>query len=473
VLSLLPWSFSLAQSEPKQEASPSRWTLDTLAEGLRARLLDDRKETLQRQRLALESDILEASDDTKFTLRNQAGLRVQPSEKGPELEDSSRVVLLPREAELFQSHTITAARELHDFGRKSAVRSEIEARAKLLPFDRRIAQERVRWRAAALLLDARVAATEAQAVVALSENASARLATFEREYRRGLRSEADKTRAEADQLRAVALLERAREALRTRMVRLAAEIGAEPPLDAAQAVSLIGGPLPTRSVEAWKVLFASVRATSDAVRKAAQDAAPNAGPSASGAPTLGGDATALALERLALEKAVIDQRAAALDGRTAPRLTGEIGAQLPGELLPLRSNVFAQVTFLWEIPWNGLNALEREGLARERSLLDLEADEIRRDAATRVRATAPVTDAHLRRLEVLERQRSTLDRLRELVRRRYASGRATALELSSVEDDLLSNASDVASLQGDIHAALLTDAEARGDFALARLLLAD
>jgi outer membrane protein TolC len=428
-----------------QSVSPAPLDLDAVVDALRKRTFGTRRETLATETLDVERALLDVENDATFSLRSGLGARLVPKETGPAAKDDSKVVLVPREPEVYQSHAFTASKPLHDFGRTEAKKRILDARQKLAPFNRLLEEEALKWKAASLLLDVRTAALEVEALEAQAQNAEQKKGTLDAEYRKGLRSEADRTRAEADALRVALPLERARQSLRRATISLLAEMG----LPVSGQASSFVGPAPLRRDTAgWRALLTK--------------AAPSQLP----------PATTLELQRLEAERGVVQQQLAAVESESKPRLSAELGAQLPGELFPLRSSVFGQVTFAWDIPWNTVSDLEREKLARQAQALDLEGEESRQTALTRAARAEPATNALLANLELLERQRATLDKLRGLTRQRYAAGRATSVELSSLEDELLSNATETQRLQATLASTVLTLAQARGDFSLVQALLA-
>lgn len=427
-------------------------SLAGFTQALIARSLEREEERLARETLETERDLLEIESNAKLSLRGQFGARLVPSEKGRALEDASRVVLLPRDFTPTQQHAVTVSKILHDFGRLDAQRRTLEAREKLIPFDRMRAEEQALWDAADLLLGVRAAGAIVASLEPQLANAGRKRDALEQEYRKGLRSQADRTRGDADVLRVELQLERSRRTLRERAIAAAARTGLDADRIETAASSRTAAPLQVRSAEEWRTLLT-----------------PPPPPSQAKAPLPGMAATEI--ERIEAQRGVLRTRLDATRTLDRPTLNGEIGTQWPGEFLPLRGTLFATVTFAWDVPWNGRGALERDRLLVESRALDLADARVRRDAAIALAAARPAREALLRQLSLLDSQRAILESLQALTVKRFGAGRATSLELSTVEDDLLANAAETVRLQGDLASAALAEARARGDRARARSLV--
>ena len=146
-----------------------------------------------------------------------------------------------------------------------------------------------------------------------------------------------------------------------------------------------------------------------------------------------------------------------------PTLTGSISAQ---HLMPwngaARNVYLGQMQLSWDIPWNGMARDERHRISlRRRDLALLTESEMndRKDQDARARLTLENAAVEWQSSKT---QASLAERQRELVQRRYDSGKASALELTSAEAELLTQRLELVRLQNTMTLALIDLAEARG-----------
>jgi outer membrane protein TolC len=146
-----------------------------------------------------------------------------------------------------------------------------------------------------------------------------------------------------------------------------------------------------------------------------------------------------------------------------PTLTGSISAQ---HLMPwngaARNVYLGQMQLSWDIPWNGMARDERHRISLRRRDLALLTESERNDRKDQdARARLTLENAAVE-WQSSKNQASLAERQRELVQRRYDSGKASALELTSAEAELLTQRLELVRLQNTMTLALIDLAEARG-----------
>jgi outer membrane protein TolC len=453
IVTTLVFLFSIANVQ----AQPKTLSLESVLKSMQLQQKYSMKQMeLESNQNTLEQQIADKEDDLKLSFRNQLGLRIKPLEQGPAAQEQEKIILLPRQDELYQTHSIVVSKPLHDFGRKEARLRILEVEEKLTPLENAKLAESLQWKGAQLFLAFQDAAGVVKALEAQRINALKKRETQQSEYRKGLRSEADKVRSEADVLRVQMLLERANETLRQKAIQLSAEMNSESEVVMAQKQRVS---LPARTAIDWKNLYAhalQVKKDAGSLNTSGTNLAP---------------LTLVELRKLEVEREILKAGLTVVEKSQTPLLLGEVGTQWPGELLPMRGSFFAQITFSWDLPWNGKDVLQKEEILTRIRISESKSEQRIADSQKELRASLPALQELIFQLEISENQRLTLERLKELTRKRYASGRATALELSTIEDELLSNATETVRLQGRIAAALLAYAQTRGDFSFAKKLL--
>jgi outer membrane protein TolC len=355
--------------------------------------------------------------------------------------------LRPRNTNLLMNNVGNAARTgsavslqltgvIYDFGRHAARMAQAERQKEMQALTREDVTLSLRFRVAR----AYAAWVEAERMLLISEEqikiSESRVSQQEVNYRKGLRPEHEVVAAQLDLGRAKLVRERSlTEVLRARQ-RLADLINNKNATGSTGSLRLPKHLLKPQSPHAWDGL---VKISSGDLGLTPSD-----------------NRRAKEVEALSHEEELIRRN-------RRPTLSGSIQAQ---HIIPWegkgRDLVSGQIQLSWDIPWNGMDRDEIRRVSLRRQDLNLATEEeaqSRRERELQALLTWQMARAQW---QGIQRQVELTKKQRDLIQRRYASGKASALELSSAEADDVSQQLELIRLQSTLAMAFIDIAEARG-----------
>lgn len=414
-------AFSFAAFATK--ATAQKLTFTQALQASQSQSIEFQRAQLLKELAEADNKILDYENDFKLSLGGGV------SDYRPKTADSpSNSVSKDRVASL------TLSKTLYDFGRHSAKMSQADLQTAIKNLSAEEVKESLTYRLGRIY-GAVVAAQRAASITANQVRVSeSRLAEQEKNYRAGLRSESDFIAAQVDLGKARLNQKRAEDDLQLARQNLAALMSGTTTPQA--AVGEVDFPLD----------LANYAAATEKTVSTWNDFRPTA------------QQTRHERER---ESLAIDQDLVSLTKR--PTIAGSLVAQKSGPWGTEMKDLYtAQLTFNWDIPWNGQGREELNRVAIRSK--DLELQEKQEDKARRDRALigAQSFSSALRQLQSIIEQQQLTEKLLNLVKQRYRTGKATSLEVSAVESDNLTNQLDQSKILSSLISAVLDIAEARG-----------
>lgn len=333
-----------------------------------------------------------------------------------------------------QLHSLSVGMTVWDFGRQSA--QELKTAAQLMNAHSQWneAEESLRFKLARFY----IAACSAQAILAdiqeQQRNAESKLKTVRAGYLRGERPQTDVVRLTAEVGKATLVLKKAQDEfdwLREQLLLLMSPTG--------QVLSLqrkvVLKPLKLRERGWW--MDSMLRASAARVESST-------------------------LERIRAGKALLEAELQSLDAESYPVISASAGVQALGSLTPVKPDAQAQLNFQYNLPFSSIREQRRQSV-----LARLRENELARDDELRVRGEKLIQsriklEGLLGQMDLQKAQIDILLEYQKLVRTRYFSGRASLLELTSTEDELLSNRLELTRMQSNLYLAAIDAAEALG-----------
>lgn len=322
-----------------------------------------------------------------------------------------------------QSYGLSIGVPLFDFGRQAAREETADGAAKVAAIDADGAEADLRFAVGRAYLDLWSAARTMAVAQQQTQVAQRKLATQTRNYKQGLRPESDVVTAEVDLGRAEIARLNSGEALAAAKARLAELTGSQGDVLATAKPASALAPI----VAAW----ADGGQTPDERRQAA-------------------------------EAEVLSAELAALRARRRPVLDAVLSAEESGTLSPLRTTTSGQLRLTWDVPWSGMGRAEEAGLAKRRETLALQVDATQRARRLTAQLGRDALAASIRLAEALDGQQKLAERQLQLVAKRYEAGQASALEVSTAENTLLTLRLDQIRAGDAAVRAALNVAEAQG-----------
>lgn len=355
--------------------------------------------------------------------------------------------LRPRNTNLLMNNVGNAARTgsaislqltgvIYDFGRHASRMAQAERQKEMQALTREDVTLSLRFRVAR----AYAAWVEAERMLLISEEqikiSESRVSQQESNYRRGLRPEHEVVAAQLDLGRAKLARERSlTEVLRVRQ-RLADLINNKNDTGLSGSLRLPKHLLKPQSPYAWeglvKISNGDLGLTPSDKRRAKE------------------------VEALSHEEELIRRN-------RRPTLSGSIQAQ---HIIPWegkgRDLVSGQIQLSWDIPWNGMDRDEMRRVSLRRQDLNLATEEEAESRRQREMQALLTWQMARAQWQEVERQVELTKKQRALIQRRYDSGKASALELSSAEADDVAQQLELIRLQSTLTMAFIDIAEARG-----------
>lgn len=340
-----------------------------------------------------------------------------------------------------QQHALSVSTTLWDFGRQKA--AELRAGAQLLLADAQMSEseEALKIRTARFY----VAVCSAEEILEVAReqvrNAEQKLNTVMVGYKRGERPQSDVVRLKVELGKAQLFLKRSQDEVMWLKSQLLSTLS-DNLQQLADPGTLRLKPLPSQQPNHWRNFISETGAS---VPETAS------------------------LLRLRANKIVLESELDALRAEDSPLITGSAGIQGNGTLFPLKPDLSAQVGLQYFLPLGQVREQKKIFLlARVReNLLSLE-DEIKSRSDKRLQSRLRIEGI----LGQIEQQKSQIDLLLEfqkLVRARYFAGRASLLELSNTEDELLANRLELTRLQSNLFSSAIDTAEALGGKSLEKI----
>jgi len=352
----------------------------------------------------------------------------------PALQLSNGLAYQQSVGKLRQQHALALSATLWDFGRQQAQELRAQAQVELSEAQLSEQDEVLRAKTARYY----VALHAAERILALAEeqlrNAQSKLQTVNAAYRRGERPQTDVVKLKVEEGRAQLFLSRSQDEHAALSAQLLLSTLADSTSFNAQP-RLRFKPLPERAVAQWSELFVGW-----------EKHVPE---------------SASFLKIVANEKAV-QAELHSIDAERFPTIGSTAALQANGSLLPIKPDFLAQLNLQYSIPLTSQRNMRRSALlarVKEIQLNRTEENKNRRDKVVQSRIRA---QGVLRTLDLQRAQIETLLEYQKLIRNRYFAGRATLLELTTTEDDLLAQRLELARLQSNLYLIALDAADALG-----------
>ena len=331
-----------------------------------------------------------------------------------------------------QTHSLSLNQTLYDFGRLSAQRKRSDLQRKVVELRVSEVDDALRYRVARAYLKILTSQQIQRTIELQVRNAQKKLTEIERSYRRGEKSEVDFVKSQADAGRAQLAVKRSQDEVRVALDQLTvffADVGN------ANAAGFVFPNLMLKSAQEWSKLVGTwgVQPFKNAIGV-----------------------------RRDAEREALDAQLPIIETSKKPVVSSQISAQLGGNLFPVRPSALAQLQFSYNIPWNGMENDEKEKVLLQKQDLLLQDDidtKLRLDKLSLARSQI---DVSLSQISEIQNQVKILERYQELVRKRYNAGKASALELSTTEDEVINSYLDLSRVQVTVSSAALDIAEAVG-----------
>lgn len=381
--------------------------------------LDAQRAVLNLEIARADRDILTYENDPRGNLSASIG-GSRPKRTGPQAQSG------PRD----QVYNATISMPIYDFGRHSArfeaANFTVEAKA----LAKEEVEEALKFSVARAYATVLAVERLKKVIKEQVEVSRSRLDIVGTNYRKGLRPESDVLAAEVDLGKANLALQRAKDDVRSARATLA--------LLAGLSTDMVEAPLPEKRAldgnsERWADLFSHLPA-----------------------------GKSVAERRLEKEREALQADQSLIDASQRPTLAGSLSAQRSGAWGQETQELYTgQMQLSWDVPWNGMHRDELRRLGLRRQDNELQVNFIRKVKSDKEAMAKVAFKAAEEQYVASKQQESLLAKQRELVRRRYETGKATALEVSSSEADLLSARLDLVRLLNAMTIAALDTAEAR------------
>ncbi|MEN9528870.1 MAG: hypothetical protein RI932_743 [Pseudomonadota bacterium] len=352
----------------------------------------------------------------------------------PTLQLSNGLVFQQSVRNFRQQHALTLSATLWDFGRQHA--QELRAQAQVAVSEAQLVEyeENLRGKTARYY----VSLQAAEKVLALAEeqlrNAQSKLQTVTSAYRRGERPQTDVVKLKVEEGRAQLFLSRAQDehaALSTQL--MLSTLDDNTSYSATQRVRLKA--LPERGTAQWLGLFAEWE------RRIPESAT---------------------LNKLTASEKVLQAELSSLNADAFPSIGSSAAVQAGGSLLPIKPDILAQLNLQYSIPLTAQRDFRRSALLARVREVQLNRSEEKKNRSDKLIQSRVRAQGVLRTLELQRSQIETLLEYQKLVRARYFAGRASLLELTTTEDDLLAQRLELARLQSNLYLIALDAADALG-----------
>lgn len=333
-----------------------------------------------------------------------------------------------------QQHMLSVGTTLWDFGRQAA--QELKAASQRLAAEAQSveAEEALRVRTARLY--ASVCASDAVLSIAQEQlrNSENKLKTVTTAYQRGERPQSDVVKLKIELGKAQLFVRKSLDESSLLKNQLLLSSALQPvPVESIASISL--RQLPKRSVTQWRSLLDEL---SSDLKGAAVFA------------------------RLDAANISLEAELSALSGDSYPLVNASAGVQAGGQLFPLKPDLTAQLNLQYSFPLNSLRDHRKAvvlGKVRENLLNREEELKVRSE---KLQQSKHRLDGLLQQRELNKSQIELLLEYQKLVRTRYFAGRASLLELTGTEDELLASRLELTRLELALFVAAIDASEAGG-----------
>lgn len=413
LLALLPQTLTFAQPHTQ---SPSRLEFSDVLAKVRAA-----SHSLKRARM-----LVDAAELSKGAVEQQSSPNMQLSNSLSWQESSTG---------MRQQHALTMSATLWDFGRQRAQELKSIAQVEVSQAQAKESDEVLTGKTARFFVSLAAAEVVLRLAQEQSKNAESKLQTITMSYKRGERPQTDVVKLKIEAGRAKLFATRAQDeysALSTQfqLITQAESARVDP------ALEVLLKPMRERTENDWLAFLAQLE------KKTIES------------PTL---------EKLQANEKVLQAEFESSTSDNYPQLGASASAQASGMLMPLKPDVLAQVNIQYSLPIGDARELKRSALRariNEIKIAQAEEKKTRRDKfiQSKIRLQGYTRTVQLQRIQI-----ESLLEYQKLVRARYFGGRASLLELTTTEDDLLANRLEMARLQASIYLGAIDAAEALGE----------
>lgn len=375
--------------------------------------------TLQRSKILEES-----ASSNESAVKSQAGANIQ-------LGQSLSASFVSR---FKQQHTLSVSTTLWDFGRQAA--QELKAGAQRLAAEAQSAEAEEALRVRTARLYAAVCAADAVLAIAQEQlrNAESKLKTVTAAYLRGERPQSDVIKLKIETGKAQLFVKKSQDESAILKTQLLLPVTVQPePAESLASKRL--RPLPQRSAAQWKTLLSELSSNLK-------------------------DAGVFA--RLAAGKVSLEAELDALQGDSYPLVNASAGVQAGGQLFPLKPDFTMQLNLQYIIPLSAVRDQRRSALLSKVRENLLNRDDELKSRSEKIQQSSLRVDGVLQQKDLQKSQIELLLEFQKLVRARYFAGRASLLELTGSEDELLANKLELTRLELTLFVAAIDASEAVG-----------
>ena len=335
---------------------------------------------------------------------------------------------------LVHQHSITAQKQLYDFNRLEASLQAISKQEEALQLAQEANELAYFEKASALLFQIKKAKMLQEALQPTLEIAQKREKSIGALFAAGQRAAGDVYSAESAVLRAQLQIQKAQQDWQKAVQVASAETEvAEQDFAAVPALSM-----PPKDLQS---VF---ERTGTSLSNTAKDGEPRT------------SYEKIKLRELSVRMGAIDFELEGLSRDNYPVISAEAGSTWEGAVSPLKGDVFGSLVLNWVPPWLGKGEQQKTSLLLEKQKLSLQMDSVRKETTAELAQAVPLSKQYIRQWDLLNKQRAVLEKMEALVQDRYNAGRATILEISTAESELLNNTIERSRLAGDISQSLLT-----------------
>lgn len=409
--------------------SPMAWADETLTiqqalDKARSFALEIKRAQASVESAKTNEEIVRAQDLPKLTAN--ASLGAKATAVGTKQGDYFSA---PSKTTLEQQYALQANAPIFDFGRQQSAEHKADLQTQSNSLALKNVEEGVFWAVLRAYLKVQAADAVESQVNAQLKTADAKRDEIQRGYRNGLHPENDLVRAQFDQGRARIAEAKAAQDLLNASIGLSQLIGA----------SIKVTEFKLRDVSMWKNILDKVKEFK----------------------------VAAAEEKLNVDKQSVSADRDLLKAQNRPQLNAVASMQLPGSFFPLVPTAQAALQLSWDIPWAVRTRDEDLALALKEKDIEYQTDISVRNRKAAVDSAKSQLEAYFSQLDLLTSQKQLSERLLLLTRKRYEAGKASMIEFSQSEDDVINARLDVLRLQAGIAASVLDFEEGMNEKSMA------
>lgn len=168
-------------------------------------------------------------------------------------------------------------------------------------------------------------------------------------------------------------------------------------------------------------------------------------------------------KKLTEEISILEDEKTALKASLSPKITASLGLSYSNwnnfDVKKIQPGAYGQVSFNWEIPWNGIYRLENESINLKRKILESKLITIKDERKNIEKKTSIIVQQATQQYKLLSNQTTLAKNQQKLIYDAYITGQASALELSAAESTLINSTIDLIKLDNTVMEAILSLAE--------------